>query len=175
MECLDTEVQVTLHRISALALLPVAVSFAGRAAFAGSTLTPFLFSSMASNLDYLNPDLLPLEEKLNAYLEAEQDFRRAATQATNLPLNRAAAPGPNDTFEQRPATGSFDQETDEVQQTLDNMRTDLDALRREIVAMLPVRDEFMKVNLGYGPSRVGAFRTPNSSQGAPEYELRIVH
>ena len=130
---------------------------------------------MASNLDYLNPDLLPLEEKLNAYLEAEQEYRRAATKATNLPLNHAAAPGPGTTFEQRPATGSFDQETDEVTQTLDNMRADLDALRREIVRLLPVRNEFIKVNLGYGPSRVGAFRMPNSSDNASEYELRIVH
>ncbi|MBO3269291.1 hypothetical protein [Hymenobacter defluvii] len=130
---------------------------------------------MASNLDYLNPNLLPLEEKLNAYLEAEQEFRRAATQATNLPIDHAAAPGPNDSFEQRPATGSFDQETNEVQQALDNTRADLDALRREIVEMLPVRDEFIKVNLGYGPSRVGAFRLPSSATNTPEYELRIVH
>lgn len=130
---------------------------------------------MASNLDYLNPDLLPLEEKLNAYLEAEQDFRRATTRATNLPVDRAAAPGPDNAFEQRPATGSFDQETDEVRQQLDNMRADLDALRHEIIGLLPVRDEFMKVNLGYGPSRVGAFRIPNSRDDAPTYELRIIH
>ncbi|MBC6609372.1 hypothetical protein H8B15_00445 [Hymenobacter sp. BT507] len=131
---------------------------------------------MASNLDYLNPDLLPLEEKLNAYLEAEQEYRRAATQATNLPVDHAATSSNADgDFAQRPATGSFDQATDEVTQQLDNMRADLDALRHQIIELLPVRDEFMKVNLGYGPSRVGAFRLPNAPADAPEYELRIVH
>ncbi|UOR07462.1 hypothetical protein MUN82_10270 [Hymenobacter aerilatus] len=139
------------------------------------SLLPYIPSAMASNLDYLNPDLLPLEEKLNAYLEAEQDYRRAATQATNLPVDHAASSKTDDLFAQRPATGSFDQATDEVTQQLDTMRADIEALRRQIIDLLPVRDEFIKVNLGYGPSRAGAFRIPSSPADAPEYELRIVH
>jgi hypothetical protein len=97
---------------------------------------------MASNLDYLNPALIPLEEKVNAYLEAEKSLRRAETDAT---------------------------------QTSDVSRGDLARMEQEIIALLPTRDEWVKVNLGYGPSRVGAWLVP-AFNGAPErYELRVVH
>ena len=51
----------------------------------------------------------------------------------------------------------------------------LNALRQEVLALLPTRDEWVKVNLGYGPSRVGAFRDENSPADAPNYILRVVH
>ncbi|SHI84520.1 hypothetical protein SAMN02745146_1682 [Hymenobacter daecheongensis DSM 21074] len=128
---------------------------------------------MASNLDYLDPKLLPLEEKVKAYLEAEEDLRKATVEARSLPTTEAAEEAAARQFEQRPATGSFHQHADEVEQRIQNMHDDLAELRREIIALLPVRDEFVKVNLGYGPSRVGAF----AAAGQPDsgYELRIVH
>jgi len=126
---------------------------------------------MASNLDYLDPTLIPLEEKVKAYLEAEEDLRKATVEAHSLPTTEAAEARAAQEFEQRPATGSFDQHADEVEQRIQNMHNDLAELRREIIGLLPVRDEFVKVNLGYGPSRVGAFATA----GSPDYELRIVH
>ena len=97
---------------------------------------------MASNLDYLNPALIPLEEKVNAYLETEKSIRRAETDAA---------------------------------QTAHKTRDDLARMEQEIIALLPIRNEWVKVNLGYGPSRVGAWHVP-ASTGTPErYELRIVH
>ncbi|GAA3996998.1 hypothetical protein GCM10022408_04550 [Hymenobacter fastidiosus] len=126
---------------------------------------------MASNLDYLDPTLIPLEEKITAYLEAEDDLRKATVEASSLPATEAADAHAARQFEQRPATGSFDQRAEEVEQRIQNMHTDLAELRREIISLLPVRDEFVKVNLGYGPSRVGAFATA----GGTDYELRIVH
>ena len=126
---------------------------------------------MAANLDYLDPALIPLAEKIMTYLEAEKELHRARTAAVNL---RAAAPRPDPEFEQRPAAGSFDQPADEVAQRLDNLRDDLAVLRGEIIELLPVRNEFIKVNLGYGPSRVGAFHTPGAPADKPVYELRIV-
>jgi hypothetical protein len=132
---------------------------------------------MASNLDYLNPDLLPLEQKVEAYLAAEDDLRKATVESMSLTHHPdSGIEGGN--FEQRPATGSFDQRTDEVQQQIENMRVDIAALRQEIIAMLPTRDEWVKVNLGYGPSRVGAFRNEKAGPDAPnepEYLLRVVH
>jgi hypothetical protein len=128
---------------------------------------------MASNLDYLNPALIPLEEKVKAYLEAEEELEKARIGARSLATTDL--PPTDGTFEQRPPTGSFDQHTDEMQQTLDNMATDLELLRREIIEMLPVRDEFIKVNLGYGPSRVGAFTETSQAGAEPTYKLRIVH
>lgn len=123
---------------------------------------------MASNLDYLAPDLKPLEEKVQAYLKAEKDLAQAEIAATSLTHPAAPEPEP---FEQRPPTGSYPQQTEEATNELHNIQDDLQHLRQEIISLLPVRDEWVKVNLGYGPSRVGAFRT-----AAPDetYELRVV-
>lgn len=130
---------------------------------------------MASNLDYLDPNLLPLEEKVTAYLAAEEDLRQLSV-ATISHQAEVAQPQPDTgAFEQRPPTGSFDQTTDEQQQQRDNLQTTIDSLRREILDLLPTRDEWVKVNLGYGPSRVGAFRDDASPADAPNYILRIVH
>ncbi|QIL77827.1 hypothetical protein [Hymenobacter sp. HDW8] len=128
---------------------------------------------MASNLDYLNPALIPLEEKVKAYLEAEEELEKAHIEARSLATTNL--PSTTDGFEQRPPTGSFDQQSDELQQRLNNMITDLDLLRQEIIELLPVRDEFVKVNLGYGPSRVGAFTVPNAPGTETKYHLRVIH
>ena len=129
---------------------------------------------MSSNLEYLDPSLIPLEQKVIAYLAAEEELRKATVAARNLPVTEAETVESEAEFDQRPATGSFDQQADEVQQKLQNMHEDLDALRQEVLDLLPVRDEFVKVNLGYGPSRVGAFAV-TALDGATDYELRIVH
>jgi hypothetical protein len=123
---------------------------------------------MASNLDYLAPDLQPLEDKVQAYLKAEKDLAQAEIAATTLSHPAAHQPA---AFDQRPATGSYPQQTEETANDLQNLQHDLTRLRQEIIGLLPVRDEWVKVNLGYGPSRVGAFRTAAATE---EYELRVV-
>lgn len=126
---------------------------------------------MASNLDYLDPSLQPLEDKLQAYLQTEKDLQRAEVEATNL----AHQGEPHTTgFDQRPPTGNYPQQTEEVRFSLENLRDDLQRLQQEIIGLLPVRDEWVKVNLGYGPSRVGAFRKADATDAASEYELRVV-
>jgi hypothetical protein len=130
---------------------------------------------MSSNLDYLNPSLQPLEDKIASYLAAEKELQRAEAKASNLPSEEADEQASANSFEQRPPTGSFEQRPDEVHNELLNLRDDLTLLRREIIELLPVHDEWVKVNLGYGPSRVGAFRTADSSDAEPQYELRVVH
>lgn len=123
---------------------------------------------MASNLDYLTPALEPLEEKVKAYLRAEEALRQAAASAPRQAADRARAAA---AAEQRPATGSFDPAADKRQQH-QALRDDLARLRQEVIDLLPTRDAWVKVNLGYGPSRVGAWAVP----GPPaHYELRVVH
>lgn len=100
---------------------------------------------MASNLDYLNPDFIPLEQKVDAYLEAQKALRHAI-QAT-IPA----------------ATAQPEQ-----------LRLRITQLEQEIIDLLPSRDEWVKVNLGYGPSRVGAWQVPGAT-GSPRYEVRVVH
>ena len=84
---------------------------------------------MASNLDYLDPALIPLEEKVKAYLTTEKALRKARETS-------------------QPAFSS-DQKAE--------MHRAQARLEQEIVELLPTRDEWVKVNLGYGPSRVGAW------------------
>ncbi|MCA8830840.1 hypothetical protein [Hymenobacter pini] len=127
---------------------------------------------MASNLDYLDPALLPLEEVVQTYLKTEKELAQAEIAATMF----TQAPDPStEGFEQRPATGSYPQHLEETQQNLQNLRDDLTRLRQHIIQQLPVRDEWVKINLGYGPSRIGAFRIGTPSKAATEeYELRVV-
>ena len=102
---------------------------------------------MASDLAYLRPDLLPLEQKVDAYLEAEKTLRHL-TQAGIQPSSAAEQPG--------------------------QLRQRITQLEQEILALLPTRDEWVKVNLGYGPSRVGAWQVP-AADGSTSYEVRVVH
>ena len=104
---------------------------------------------MASNLDYLDPSLLPLEEKVNAYLEAEKALRRVTQ--TNSPAPAGEPESPR------------------------QLRQQLAQLESDIIALLPTRDEWVKVNLGYGPSRVGAWQVPANGSSPARYELRVVH
>ena len=125
---------------------------------------------MASNLDYLASDLEPLEEKVKAYLQAEKALRTAYQTGVNEPRR---SPGPRVItpagVEQRLAMDSFERADERQQRAL---REDLDHLRQEIMELLPARDAWVKVNLGYGPSRVGAWSVPGPPAG---YELRVVH
>ncbi|OGX90631.1 hypothetical protein [Hymenobacter coccineus] len=127
---------------------------------------------MASNLDYLASALEPLEEKVKAYLQAEEGLRKARLARNDAPREAAARAQSAEEFEQRPATGSYDQAADERQQQYQALHDDLVRLRHEIMEMLPTRDAWVKVNLGYGPSRVGAWAVPGPPAG---YELRVVH
>ncbi|GAA4504321.1 hypothetical protein GCM10023172_30410 [Hymenobacter ginsengisoli] len=130
---------------------------------------------MASNIDYLNPDLRPLEEKVEAYLAAERDLRMLTIADRNEATHDAEVAAAAQEFEQRPPTGSFDQHADELNLRRQDAQDALDALRQDIIGLLPTRDEWVKVNLGYGPSRVGAWRVPNpDGSGAEHYEVRVV-
>ena len=130
---------------------------------------------MASNLDYLDPNLQPLVEKVEAYLAAEKELRTLTIADRNEATHDADVAASAAAFEQRPPTGSFDQHADELQQRRDDAQADLDHLKQEILALLPTRDEWVKVNLGYGPSRVGAWRVPNAADPSAEhYEVRVV-
>lgn len=129
---------------------------------------------MAANLDYLDPNLQPLEEAVKAYLTAEEDLRKLGAAQRNEPLVDAEQAQAAADFEQRPATGSYDQDEDEQTQQEADLRYDLQRLREQVLALLPTREEWVKVNLGYGPSRVGAFRVPSEGSDV-QYEVRVVH
>ena len=130
---------------------------------------------MASNLDYLDPALIPLEEKVKTYLETEKALRKATGALKNEPLPNREQVRSAAQFEQRPAPGSYARNENGLTQTLDNLRHDLVRLEQEVLALLPTRDEWVKVNLGYGPSRVGAWLVPATGSAPARHELRVVH
>ncbi|MGI4871697.1 MAG: hypothetical protein ACRYFX_11025 [Janthinobacterium lividum] len=127
---------------------------------------------MATNLDYLNPNLQPLVEQVEAYLLAKEDLRKLTIADHNEATHDAAVTQAASEFEQRPPTGSFDQHHDELQQQRQDALDDVHRLEGAILALLPTRDEWVKVNLGYGPSRVGAWRVPGGE--GEHYEVRVV-
>jgi hypothetical protein len=130
---------------------------------------------MASNLDYLDPTLQPLVDKVEAYLVAKEDLRKLTLAEHNEAQHDAAVAEAAAQFEQRPPTGSFDQHHDELHQQHQDALEDLRRLEADILHLLPTRDEWVKVNLGYGPSRVGAWRVPNADGAKEEhYEIRVV-
>ena len=130
---------------------------------------------MASNLDYLDPALQPLVQKIEAYLVAKEDLRKLTIADRNEAHHDAEVAESAAEFEMRPPTGSFDQHHDELQQQRKDALDDLHRLEADILHLLPTRDEWVKVNLGYGPSRVGAWRVPNAADAQAEhYEIRVV-
>ena len=130
---------------------------------------------MASNLDYLDPNLQPLVRKVEAYLAAKEDLRKLTVADRNEATHDTAVAQSAQEFEQRPPTGSFDQHADELDQRRQDAQADLDQLAKDILTLLPARNEWVKVNLGYGPSRVGAWSVPNAQDSKAEhYEIRVV-
>lgn len=130
---------------------------------------------MASNLDYLSPSLQPLEEKAQAYVDAEAALRQAELALRNEPARQNQATQTVEQFEQRPPTGSFDQPHNELMHRIQSTRAELQTLHAELLNLLPARNEWVKINLGYGPSRIGAWHVP-ATEGQPEhYQVRVVH
>jgi hypothetical protein len=106
---------------------------------------------MASNLDYLSPSLLPLEEKAQAYVDAEAALQKAEIELRNQPQGAG------------------------LNQPLQPLRDARNRLHAELLGLLPTRDEWVKINLGYGPSRVGAWHVPATEGTAEHYQVRVVH
>ena len=130
---------------------------------------------MASNLDYLAPELQPLVEKVEAYLAAEKELQQLTIADRNEATHDANVAAAAAQFEQRPPTGSFDQHADELALKQQDAQENLHQLRQDIIGLLPTRNEWVKVNLGYGPSRVGAWSVPSTDgAGAEHYEVRVV-
>ena len=127
---------------------------------------------MASNLDYLDPALIPLEEKVGAYLTVEKALRRATDAGKTEVLTTGAQDRSEASFGQAPEATAGIAVGEPQSSSHKDLRAELDGLAQEIIALLPTRDEWVKVNLGYGPSRVGAWQVPGSPG---RYELRVVH
>ncbi|WP_266206089.1 hypothetical protein [Pontibacter kalidii] len=124
---------------------------------------------MENLIQYLDDSLVPLEQKVIAYLNLEKDIRKAEVDMLTKkhgPVEEAAE-----------NTATTLQEVPEVsQEQLQEMVQQLDTLREEIIQLLPEKNKFIEVNLGYGPSMVGYFTADHETHvPLPEPILRVVH
>ncbi|MCX2740277.1 hypothetical protein [Pontibacter anaerobius] len=124
---------------------------------------------MENLIQYLDESLVPLEEKVKEYLNLEKDIRKL--EVDMLTKQR----GPVEEAAENTATTLKDV-PDVTPEQLQEMVQRLDMLRQEIIQMLPEKNKFIEVNLGYGPSMVGYFTADHEThQPLPEPILRVVH
>ena len=123
---------------------------------------------MENLIQYLDDALVPLDKKLTEYLNLEKDIRQLEVDLLTKkgPVEQAAK-NTSTTLKEAPHISEGE---------LQEMRQRLEKLKSEIVEMLPEKDKFIEVNLGYGPSMVGYFTAdPETHQPLPEPVLRVVH
>ncbi|WP_276496413.1 hypothetical protein [Pontibacter litorisediminis] len=124
---------------------------------------------MENLIQYLDDSLVPLEQKVMEYLNLEKDIRKLEVDLltkTRGPVEKAAENTATTLKETPPVTEG----------QLQEMVQRLEELRQEIIQMLPEKNKFIEVNLGYGPSMVGYFTADHEThQPLPEPILRVVH
>lgn len=126
---------------------------------------------MENLIEYLDESLVPLEKKVKEYLELEREITRIdvalLTKQRVHPAPTTTAPG---------AQAVNQSEIGEMQNLLHELLQRLDRLREEVVQLLPEKNKFIEVDLGYGPSMVGYFTVDHEThQPLPEPLLRVVH
>ncbi|SIT74399.1 hypothetical protein [Pontibacter indicus] len=130
---------------------------------------------MENLIDYLDESLVPLEEKVKEYLHVERDIRLLEVELLSLQSVR-----PDFDPEQRMEQQLTDQQSDNLlndkEQKLKDLLQKYKDLQQEVIGMLPERDKFVELNLGYGPSMVGYFTVdPETRTPLDEPVLRVVH
>ncbi|MBC5992336.1 hypothetical protein [Pontibacter cellulosilyticus] len=130
---------------------------------------------MENLIAYLDESLVPLENKIQEYLEVEKEIRLLEVKILTLQNKVAAADEPEQT-ESQADVGTEETELGQHQQQMDKLLQRYQNLQNEVIGMLPEKNKFVEINLGYGPSMVGYFTVDlETHQELPEPVLRVVH
>ncbi len=130
---------------------------------------------MENLINYLDESLIPLEEKVKDYLHLERDIRLLEVELLSLQSMKPDFDPEQDMENQFSGTGQSSPLNDK-EQKLKEMLEQHQALQQEVIAMLPEKDKFVELNLGYGPSMVGYFTVdPETRTPLEEPVLRVVH
>lgn len=130
---------------------------------------------MENLIEYLNESLVPLEEKVKEYLHVERDIRLLEVELLSLQSMRPDF-DPEQTMEQHLKDAQPQNSLNDKEQKLKDLLAKYKALQQEVIGMLPERDKFVELNLGYGPSMVGYFTVdPETRTPLEEPVLRVVH
>jgi hypothetical protein len=135
---------------------------------------------MEDYVNYLDESLRPLEEKAQEYLLLEERLRYIDIEndsATHQFIPEEEQNKNPETGDKTMASAQLQQgvpiiKTPETHQSPEEIKSKLSQLKQEIIAMLPETNKFIPVDLGYGPSSIGAF--PNKEK-PEELDLIIVH
>ncbi|GGG13357.1 hypothetical protein [Pontibacter amylolyticus] len=130
---------------------------------------------MENLIEYLDESLVPLEEKVKEYLHVERDIRLLEVELLSLQSMRPDF-DPEQTMEQHLKDAQPQNSLNDKEQKLKDLLAKYKALQQEVIGMLPERDKFVELNLGYGPSMVGYFTVdPETRTPLEEPVLRVVH
>jgi chromosome segregation ATPase len=131
---------------------------------------------MENLIEYLDQSLIPLEEKVKEYLHIEREIRLLEVELLSLQSIIPDFNPEEHSLEQSIERGQQDSTLNDKEQKLVELHDKYKQLQQEVIAMLPEKNKFVELNLGYGPSLVGYFTIdPETHISLDEPVLRVVH
>ncbi|WP_162425710.1 hypothetical protein [Pontibacter pudoricolor] len=131
---------------------------------------------MENLTQYLDKSLKPLEDKVREYLNVERDIRLLDVELLSLQSMKSDFNPEQHDLEQEIKEGGNNSELNDKEQRMADLLNEYNKLRTELINMLPEKNRFIEINLGYGPSMVGYFTIDHETrQPLPEPVLRVVH
>jgi len=129
---------------------------------------------MENLTQYLDKSLIPLEDKVKEYLNVERDIRILDVELLSLQSIKADFNPEQHDLEQGMKEGNSN--LNDKEQKMTALLEKYNQLRTELINMLPEKNRFIEINLGYGPSMVGYFTIDHETrQPLQEPVLRVVH
>lgn len=131
---------------------------------------------MENLTQYLDKALIPLEDKVKEYLSVERDIRILDVELLSLQSMTSDFNPEQHDLEQEMKGGIKSSDLNDKEQKMAELLEKYSKLRSELINMLPEKNKFIEINLGYGPSMVGYFTIDHETrQPLPEPVLRVVH
>ncbi|NEM98546.1 hypothetical protein [Pontibacter burrus] len=131
---------------------------------------------MENLTQYLDKSLIPLEDKVKEYLGVERDIRILDVELLSLQSMKSDFDPEQHDLEQEMRQGTKNTDLNDKEQKMAELLDKYGKLRNELIQMLPEKNKFIEINLGYGPSMVGYFTIDHETrQPLPEPVLRVVH
>lgn len=130
---------------------------------------------MENLIEYLDESLVPLEEKVKEYLHVERDIRLLEVEVLSLQSMKPDF-DPEQHIENQLSDAHSTSTLNDKEQKLKDLLDQYRELQQEVIGMLPEKNKFVELNLGYGPSMVGYFTVdPETRTPLDEPVLRVVH
>jgi predicted nucleic acid-binding Zn-ribbon protein len=130
---------------------------------------------MENLIAYLDESLVPLENKIKEYLEIEHEIRLLEVKILTA-QNKVSVADELDQIEANTDIGTEETELNSYQDQMNTLLNRYNDLKSEVISMLPEKNKFVEINLGYGPSMVGYFTVDLETHiELPEPILRVVH